>query len=43
MSAYDAAYAAAAEALHAPLITTDAPLLDACRAAGIEAIDLAAV
>jgi predicted nucleic acid-binding protein len=41
MSAYDAAYAAAAEALEAPLISTDGRLLDACQAAGIEAIHLA--
>jgi predicted nucleic acid-binding protein len=40
MSAYDAAYAAAAEALDTPLITTDARLLDACRAAGIGAVHL---
>ena len=40
MSAYDAAYAAAAEALDTPLITTDARLLDACRAVGIRATHL---
>ena len=40
MSAYDAAYAAAADALDTPLITTDARLLDACRAAGIRATHL---
>ena len=38
MSAYDAAYAAAAEALDTALITTDARLLGACRAAGIGAL-----
>ena len=43
MSAYDAAYAAVAEALDTPLITTDARLLDACRAAGIGASHLSAV
>jgi predicted nucleic acid-binding protein len=41
MSAYDAAYAAAAEALESPLLTTDARLLDACGAAGIAAGHLA--
>lgn len=40
MSAYDAAYAAAAEALAAPLVTVDARLLRACRDAGIPAINL---
>ena len=40
MSAYDAAYAAAAEALAAPLVTVDTRLLRACRDAGIPAIDL---
>ncbi len=40
MSAYDAAYAAAAEALAAPLVTVDTRLLRACRDAGIAAIDL---
>jgi predicted nucleic acid-binding protein len=43
MSAYDAAYAAAAEALDTPLITTDGRLLDACRAAGIGAAHLSGV
>ena len=43
MSAYDAAYAAPAEALDTPLITTDARLLDACRAAGIGATRLSGV
>lgn len=37
MSAYDAAHAAGAEALGLPLVTTDEPLLRACRAAGIRA------
>jgi predicted nucleic acid-binding protein len=41
MSAYDAAYAAAAEALDAPLITTDGRLLEACRDAGIGVTHLA--
>src|SRR5918995_2153278 len=40
MSAYDAAYAAAAEALDTALITTDARLLGACRAVGIGATHL---
>jgi predicted nucleic acid-binding protein len=40
MTAYDAAYAAAAEALAAPLVTVDTRLLRACRDAGIAAIDL---
>lgn len=40
MSAYDAAYAAAAEALEAPLLTVDARLLRACQARGIPAIHL---
>ena len=40
MTAYDAAYAAAAEALGAPLVTVDARLLRACRDAGIPAINL---
>jgi predicted nucleic acid-binding protein len=40
MSAYDAAYAAAAEAFDAPLITVDSRLLAACRDAGIPAIHL---
>jgi predicted nucleic acid-binding protein len=38
MSAYDAAYAAAAQALGLPLITTDRRLLAACGAAGIDAV-----
>lgn len=37
MSAYDAAYAACAEALVRPLLSTDARLLDACVQAGIAA------
>jgi predicted nucleic acid-binding protein len=37
MSAHDAAYAAAAEALELPLLSTDGRLLAACAAAGIEA------
>lgn len=37
MSAYDAAYAAAAEAFEAPLLTVDERLLRACRDAGIAA------
>jgi predicted nucleic acid-binding protein len=37
MSAYDAAYAAAAEAFDAPLLTVDARLLRACGDAGIVA------
>jgi predicted nucleic acid-binding protein len=40
MSAYDAAYAAAAEALNAPLLTADDRLLRACRDAAIRAIGL---
>ncbi len=40
MSAYDAAYAATAEALAAPLLTVDERLLRACRAAGIPALHL---
>lgn len=40
MSAYDAAYAAVAEAFDAPLLTVDQRLLRACRDAGIAAIDL---
>lgn len=37
MTAYDAAYAAAAEAYELPLITTDTRLLRACATAGIPA------
>ena len=37
MSAYDAAYAAAAEAFDAPLLTVDGRLLRACGDAGIVA------
>jgi predicted nucleic acid-binding protein len=40
MSAYDAAYAAVAEALSAPLVTVDTRLLRACHDAGIAAVDL---
>lgn len=40
MSAYDAAYAAAAGELGLPLITTDRALLKACDAAGISAVHL---
>jgi predicted nucleic acid-binding protein len=40
MSAYDAAYAAAAQALAAPLITVDKRLLRACEEAGIAATHL---
>lgn len=40
MTAYDAAYAAAAEARSAPLITSDSKLLRACLAEDIEAIHL---
>jgi predicted nucleic acid-binding protein len=43
MSAYDAAYAAAAEALDIPLVTTDGRLLEACRAVGIDAVHLSGV
>lgn len=43
MSAYDAAYAAAAEALRAPLVTVDQRLLRACREAGIPAMQLVAL
>jgi predicted nucleic acid-binding protein len=43
MSAYDAAYAAAAEALDSPLISTDKRLLAACASAGIAATHLAAL
>jgi predicted nucleic acid-binding protein len=40
MSAYDAAYAAAAEAFGAPLLSVDGRLLRACRDAGIPAMHL---
>lgn len=40
MSAYDAAYAAVADALHAPLVSVDERLVRACRHAGISAIGL---
>ena len=40
MSAYDAAYAATADALQSPLVTVDKRLLRACRDAGIAAMDL---
>jgi predicted nucleic acid-binding protein len=40
MSAYDAAYAAAAEAFDAPLITVDTRLLRACHDAAISAMHL---
>jgi predicted nucleic acid-binding protein len=40
MSAYDAAYAAAAEAFDAALVTVDERLLRACRDAGIPAVHL---
>ncbi|MGD9697060.1 MAG: PIN domain-containing protein [Thermoleophilia bacterium] len=40
MTAYDAAYAAAAEALNAPLLTVDVRLLRACASAGIPAAHL---
>lgn len=40
MSAYDAAYAAAAEALEAPLLTVDRRLLRACHDAAISAMHL---
>lgn len=43
MSAYDAAYAAAADALDAPLLTIDERLLRACRDAGISAMHLDAL
>ncbi|MFT4035416.1 MAG: type II toxin-antitoxin system VapC family toxin [Patulibacter sp.] len=40
MTAYDAAYAAAAIGLRTPLISTDQPLLRACETAGISAVHL---
>jgi predicted nucleic acid-binding protein len=40
MSAYDAAYAAAADALHTPLVSVDERLVRACRDAGISAMGL---
>ncbi len=40
MSAYDAAYAAAAEAFDAPVLTVDGGLLRACHDAGIRALHL---
>lgn len=40
MTTYDAIYAAAAEALRLPLITTDERLLRACGAVGVPAIHL---
>ncbi|MGQ0744790.1 MAG: type II toxin-antitoxin system VapC family toxin [Acidimicrobiales bacterium] len=40
MTAYDAAYAAAAEALRVPLVTVDHRLARACREVGIEVTDL---
>lgn len=40
MSAYDAAYAAAAEAIGIPLISADRRLIDACHQVGIEAMEL---
>jgi predicted nucleic acid-binding protein len=40
MSAYDAAYAAAAEAFEAPLLTVDERLLRACNDAAIPAMHL---
>jgi predicted nucleic acid-binding protein len=43
MSAYDAAYAATAEALDAPLVSTDRRLLRACAAQGIAATHLDAL
>ena len=39
MSAHDAVYAAAGEALRSPLVTVDERLLSACRDAGIAAVD----
>ena len=43
MSAYDAAYAAAAEALRSALVTVDERLLRACRDAGVPAMNLDAL
>jgi predicted nucleic acid-binding protein len=43
MSVYDAAYAASAEALGLPLVTTDERLRRACADAGIDAVPLSAV
>jgi predicted nucleic acid-binding protein len=43
MSAYDAAYAATADALEAPLVSVDRRLLRACRDAGIAAMSLDAL
>lgn len=40
MTAYDAAYAAAASGLGLPLISVDRPLLSACQASGIPAVHL---
>lgn len=40
MSAYDAAYAATADALGVPLVSTDRRLIDACALAGIQAVAL---
>lgn len=40
MSAYDAAYAAVAEALRCPLVTVDERLHRACRVAGVDAVSL---
>ena len=40
MSAYDAAYAAAAEAFDTPLLTVDAGLVRACRDAAVPAAHL---
>ncbi|MGQ0625538.1 MAG: type II toxin-antitoxin system VapC family toxin [Sporichthyaceae bacterium] len=43
VSACDGAYAAAAEALDAPLVTADEPFRRACKAAGIAAVNLDAL
>jgi predicted nucleic acid-binding protein len=40
MSAYDAAYAAAADGLHLPVVTTDERLRKACLSAGIACLHL---